>query len=111
MLKILKQEYTLVVGMLAILFFKMAGNTLLGGNNSPILYLLTTGILFYVVMTAIFAVVRHSDAMAIRLGDPYGTLILTLSVVVLKVIMLSSLMLTGDSNPVLARDTLFALIM
>ncbi|PSU34626.1 calcium:proton antiporter [Photobacterium lutimaris] len=111
MFKILKQEYTLITGILAILFFKLGGNSLLVGDNSPALYIVTTGILFAAVMTAIFAVVRHSDALAIKLGDPFGTLILTLSVVLLEVIMVSSVMLTGDSNPVLARDTMFAVVM
>ncbi|MBY6196071.1 calcium:proton antiporter [Vibrio hangzhouensis] len=111
MLKALKQEYTLLIGALAILFFKLVGDTLLTNGLSVIPYVLTTGILFYVVMTAIFAVVRHSDALAIKLGDPYGTLILTLAVVLLEVIMVSSVMLTGESNPVLARDTMFAVVM
>ncbi|MGF1716526.1 calcium:proton antiporter [Photobacterium chitinilyticum] len=111
MFKVFKQEYTLPIGIIAIAFFKLIGNDLLTGGMSLIPYIVTTGILFYVVMTAIFAVVRHSDALAIKLGDPYGTLILTLSVVLLEVIMVSSVMLTGDSNPVLARDTMFAVVM
>ncbi|GAB3527267.1 calcium:proton antiporter [Photobacterium alginatilyticum] len=111
MIKAFKQEYTLPIGIIAIAFFKLIGNGLLTDGTSLILYIVTTGILFYVVMTAIFAVVRHSDALAIKLGDPYGTLILTLSVVLLEVIMVSSVMLTGNSNPVLARDTMFAVVM
>ncbi|MDN3715240.1 calcium:proton antiporter [Vibrio breoganii] len=111
MLKLFKQEYTMLIGIIAILFFKLIGDNLLGSGLSAIPYALITGVLFYVVMTAIFAVVRHSDALAIKLGDPYGTLILTLSVVLLEVIMVSSVMLTGESNPVLARDTMFAVVM
>ncbi|WP_240205616.1 calcium:proton antiporter [Vibrio sp. CyArs1] len=111
MFKALKQEYTLPLGIVAIVFFKLIGDNLLNGSLSVVPYILTTGLLFYVVMTAIFAVVRHSDALAIKLGDPYGTLILTLSVVLLEVIMVSSVMLTGESNPVLARDTMFAVVM
>ncbi|MGR5421769.1 calcium:proton antiporter [Vibrio sp. PNB22_4_1] len=111
MLDLLKQEYKLPLGILAVLFFKLIGDNLLTGGLAPISYVLTTGVLFYVVMVAIFSVVRHSDALAIKLGDPYGTLILTLSVVLLEVIMVSSVMLTGDSNPYLARDTMFAVVM
>ncbi|WP_394131163.1 calcium:proton antiporter [Shewanella maritima] len=111
MLQIFKQEYKLLIGILAVLFFKFIGDDLLASGMSTFSYVLTTAALFYVVMTTIFSVVRHSDALAIKLGDPLGTLILTLSVVLLEVIMVSSVMLTGDSNPVLARDTMFAVVM
>ncbi|WEM43811.1 calcium:proton antiporter [Photobacterium sp. DA100] len=111
MFKLLKQEYTMPVGILAIIFFQLIGDELLSNGLSPAPYMLTTGILFYVAMTTIFAVVRHSDVLAIKLGDPFGTLILTLSVILLEVIMISSVMLTGESNPVLARDTMFAVVM
>ncbi|WP_353499635.1 calcium:proton antiporter [Vibrio chaetopteri] len=111
MLNLIKQEYKLLIGILAVLFFKLVGDGLLSGGLAPLSYVITTGILFYVVMVAIFSVVRHSDALAIKLGDPYGTLILTLSVVLLEVIMVSSVMLTGESNPYLARDTMFAVVM
>ena len=44
-------------------------------------------------------------------GEPYGTLILTLSVISIEVLMISALMLSGSNNPTLARDTMFAVIM
>ncbi|MBY5920264.1 calcium:proton antiporter [Ferrimonas balearica] len=111
MIKALRQETALLAGIIAIVFFSLHGGALLNANSPPAAYIASTGLLFYVVMISIFAVVRHSDALAIKLGDPYGTLILTLSVVLLEVIMVSSVMLTGESNPVLARDTMFAVIM
>lgn len=111
MYKFIKQEKTLFIGVLAVIFFKIWGEALLNIGLGISQYIITTAVLFYVAMTAIFAVVRHSDALAIKLGDPFGTLILTLSVISLEVIMISSVMLTGDPNPVLARDTMFAVIM
>ncbi len=111
MLNALKQEYKLLLGIVAVLFFKLVGDNLLTGELSQFAYISITAVLFYAVMSAIFSVVRHSDALAIKLGDPYGTLILTLSVVLLEVIMVSSVMLTGESNPFLARDTMFAVVM
>jgi Ca2+:H+ antiporter len=57
------------------------------------------------------SVVRHADHLAARLGEPYGTLILTLSVTFIEVICISAVMLHGLNNPTLARDTLFAVIM
>jgi Ca2+:H+ antiporter len=58
-----------------------------------------------------FAVVRHADALAIILGEPYETLILTLAVISIEVMMISAVMLTGSSNPGLARDTMYAVLM
>lgn len=111
MLDMFKQEYKLLLGVFAVLFFKLIGDGLLSGGLAPFTYVIVTTLLFYIVMISIFAVVRHSDSLAIKLGDPYGTLILTLSVVLLEVIMVSSIMLTGGSNPFLARDTMFAVVM
>ncbi|MEZ5861260.1 MAG: hypothetical protein R3D28_20165 [Geminicoccaceae bacterium] len=39
------------------------------------------------------------------LGEPYGTLILTLSVISIEVSLMAAIMLTGEANPTLARDT------
>ncbi|WP_394241337.1 calcium:proton antiporter [Vibrio astriarenae] len=111
MLKFFKQEYVLFIAALTVVFFKTGGDNVLYGQLVSAQGFVFTAVLFIVVMAAIFAVVRHSDALAIKLGDPYGTLILTLSVILLEVVMICSVMLTGDSNPVLARDTMFAVVM
>ena len=66
--------------------------------------------LFAVMLLASFAVVRHADYLAERLREPFGTLILTLSVTSIEVMMISVLMLNGN-NPALARDTMFAVVM
>lgn len=44
-------------------------------------------------------------------GEPYGSLILSLSVVILEVSLISALMATGDAAPALMRDTLYSIIM
>ncbi len=111
MIRFLKEEYILLLGLITVAMFKLAGDDVLSTSITSPLGIVATVALFVVVMMAIFAVVRHSDALAIKLGDPYGTLILTLSVISLEVIMISSVMVTGDSNPVLARDTMFAVVM
>lgn len=67
--------------------------------------------LFAVIMWSAFAVVRHADGLAANLGEPYGTLILTLSVISIEVMMIAAVMVTGEDNPTLARDTMYAVIM
>jgi Ca2+:H+ antiporter len=45
------------------------------------------------------------------LGEPYGTLILTISVISIEVSVISAVMLAGGSGPTLARDTMLAVLM
>ncbi|MGD8275450.1 MAG: calcium:proton antiporter [Thiohalocapsa sp.] len=67
--------------------------------------------LFVVILWAAIRVVHHAECLAVKLGEPYGTLILTLSVITIEVMMIATLMLHGADNPALARDTMFAVIM
>lgn len=67
--------------------------------------------LFVAILGSIFCVVRHADHLAARLGEPYGTLILTIAVTAIEVISISATMLHGANNPTLARDTLFGVVM
>ena len=63
------------------------------------------------MLGSVISVVRHADHLALRLGEPFGTLILTLAVTAIEVISISTTMLHGQHNPTLVRDTLFAVIM
>ncbi len=67
--------------------------------------------LFLAVIWAAFAVVRHADALAEQLGEPLGTVVLTLSVTSIEVLMISSVMLVGADNPELARDAMYSVVM
>ncbi len=67
--------------------------------------------LFFVMLWLAFAVVRHAEGLATLLGEPYGTLILTLSVIGIEVALIASIMITGSNKPTLARDTMFSVIM
>jgi Ca2+:H+ antiporter len=67
--------------------------------------------LFLVLLGSCLSVVRHADHLALRLGEPYGTLILTLSVTIIEVISISAMTTHGAHNPALVRDTIFAVVM
>ena len=69
------------------------------------------GWLFVVILLAAFAVVHHAECLAIKLGEPYGTLILTLSVIGLEVLMIATIMLAKDEDPQMARDTMLGVLM
>ena len=63
-------------------------------HNIPLTVLLFLW-LFGAMMWCAFSVVRHATAIADQLGEPYGTLVLTLSVVVIEVSLLAAIMLHG----------------
>ena len=52
--------------------------------------------LFATVLGWLSASVSHAEQLAIRLGEPYGTLILTLSVTSIEVMSISAVMTHGD---------------
>ena len=67
--------------------------------------------LFGIILWCAVGVMRHADVLAHRLGEPMGALILTLSAVSIEVSIIAVIMLVGDQNPELARDTMFAILM
>lgn len=73
--------------------------------------LLLFGWIFVVLVWASFGVVRHAEGLAILLGEPLGTIILTLSVILIEVAMIAAVTLTGAPNPTLARETMFSVVM
>lgn len=64
-----------------------------------------------VVMLSAFAVVRHAESLAVRLGEPLGTLVLTISVTGIEVMMITAAMSMGHGQPALARDAMFSVVM
>jgi len=74
------------------------------------------GLIFAVALLAIlfgtvFAAVHHAEVIAERVGEPFGTLILTLAVTVIEVALITTIMLGDKPSPALARDTVFAVVM
>ena len=67
-------------------------------------------VLLAVVMWSAFGVVDQADALAERLGEPYGTLVLTLAIVVIEVALIGAVTL-GTDEATLGRDTMFAVLM
>ena len=61
---------------------------------------------------AVIAAVHHAEVVAHRVGEPYGTLVLAVSVTVIEVALIVALMLAGGpAASALARDTVFAAVM
>lgn len=68
-------------------------------------------VLLVILFGTVFAAVHHAEAIAHRIGEPYGTLLLTLSVTIIEVALIATMMLGHREVPTLARDTVFAVVM
>jgi Ca2+:H+ antiporter len=73
--------------------------------------LLSSAVMIVIMFGTVFAAVYHAEVIAHRVGEPFGTLILTLAVTVIEVALIASLMLMPNANAALARDTVFAVVM
>lgn len=78
---------------------------------NPLVFAATFVSLFAVIIGSAFSAARHAEGLAEIFGEPYGTLILTLAVTFIEVMSISAVMLHGDPNPTLVRDTLLAVVM
>jgi Ca2+:H+ antiporter len=67
--------------------------------------------LLVVLFGTVFAAVHHAEVIAERIGEPYGTLLLTLAVTIIEVALIATIMLGEKPVPTLARDTVFAVMM
>ncbi|RNC77228.1 calcium:proton antiporter [Piscirickettsia salmonis] len=106
----IREEYKFLIGLLFVLIFfspqfsqQLVPHSI---NFAAIGFI----VVFIIMIACAFNVVKHADWLAHRFGEPYGTIILTISVISIEVALISAVMLAGGKNPTLARDTMFAVI-
>ncbi|SIS30492.1 Ca2+:H+ antiporter [Chryseobacterium shigense] len=70
-------------------------------------------LLSFFLIGSVLAAVYHSETIAYRVGEPYGTLLLAFAITVIEVSLIISIMLSakGLETISLARDTVFAAVM
>ncbi|GGZ97131.1 sodium-potassium/proton antiporter ChaA [Ignatzschineria ureiclastica] len=108
------KEYAVILAIAVICFDLFFGST----QSTAFLFVINIISLIAILYSA-FSVVRHADVFAHRLGEPYGSLILSLSVVILEVSLITVVMSSSpgpgpdgiDPYATLMRDTLYSLIM
>src|SRR3978361_1451824 len=61
-------------------------------------------VLLVILFGTVFAAVHHAEVIAQRIGEPYGTLLLTLAVTVIEVALIATIMLGAIPVSELARD-------
>ncbi len=64
-----------------------------------------------VIMVCSFGVVTQAEKLADRMGDPYGSLVLTISIVLIEVILISAVMLGPGDHTTIGRDSVMAVSM
>jgi Ca2+:H+ antiporter len=70
------------------------------------------GLVFAALAAAVFTAVHHAEVIALRVGEPFGTLVLALAVTIIEASLIVTLMISGgDAASALARDTVFATVM
>lgn len=80
--------------------------------HSELDVMLAVGVLsIALVFSTVFIALHHAEAIAHRVGEPWGTLVLTFAVTSLEVSIIVSMMLHGANNPTLARESVFSTVM
>lgn len=61
---------------------------------------------------AVFAAVHHAEVLAVRIGEPFGSILLALAITTLEVGLIISVMASGSAGAdAVARDTVFSVVM
>ena len=108
MLQRFKDETYLIVALLVALLAYVFEESLLHGGRS--VAMISTAVLVLVIVLASVRVAHHAEVLAEKVGDPYGTMILTLSAVLVEVVILG-IMMSHEPSPTLVRDTIYAAVM
>jgi Ca2+:H+ antiporter len=89
----------------------LLAHPLLAAPVAAPLLIVALGVIIGMILVCAFGVVKQAEALAHRLGDPYGSLVLTLSIVLIEVILISAVMLGPGEHATIARDSVMAVSM
>ncbi len=108
MLTLIKQEKLLLLALIAACIAYPLEHWLLGSGQ---VVALTGGlVLIGFIVAASMRVAHHAELLAEKVGDPYGTMILTLSAVLVEVVILA-IMMSNEASSTLVRDTIYSAVM
>lgn len=107
----IRGEFPLLIGLGTVVIFWSTGSRLVEIIAHPVTLIVVFLWLFAVILWSAVSVARHADCLAVKWGEPYGTLVLTLSAISIEVVMVSTAMLHGENNPTLGRDAIFSVMM
>ncbi|WP_055047432.1 calcium:proton antiporter [Devosia sp. A16] len=102
---------TLAIAWGVVAVFMLGGPAWLHDPIDPLVAVICFVVIFATILVAAFGVVHEADYLSHRLGEPYGTLTLTLSIVSIEVILIAAVLLGPGENPTIGRDSIFAVMM
>ena len=103
----LKQETFLLLAVAAACFAYPLEHAMLSHGHGVAL---AAGIaLIVAIICASLRVAHHAELLAQKVGDPYGTMILTLAAVLVEVVILG-IMMSNEPSPTLVRDTIYSAV-
>lgn len=100
----------LLLGWAAVAGLALTGDLLAPPVPGPLL-VGALAVVVAVILVCAFGVVHEAEHLARRLGDPYGSLVLTLSIVVIEVVLISAVMLGPGDHTTIGRDSVMAVSM
>lgn len=108
MLAVLKQEKFLIVAAAVAFAALPLEHAILAAGQLP--SLVAALLLVGTILLVSLRVAHHAEVLAEKVGEPYGTMILTLAAVLVEVVILA-IMMTHTSSPTLVRDTIYSAVM
>jgi Ca2+:H+ antiporter len=108
MIELLKQERLLAIAVLAMGVALPLEHAALAAGQAVSLSVAVA--LVGAILLASVRVAHHAEVLAEILGEPYGTMILTLSAVLVEIVILVIVM-SHSAAPTLARDTVYSAVM
>ncbi|MBX8535054.1 calcium:proton antiporter [Pseudomonas cichorii] len=105
---LLRQEKFLLLAIIAT-FVAYPLEHMLLGNGQTVALIAGLALVGFIVCASL-RVAHHAEQLAEKVGDPYGTMILTLSAVLVEVVILA-IMMSNEPSPTLVRDTIYAAVM
>lgn len=104
----IRQERLLLIPIFAAILALALEHAILGAGQ--VASLLGAAALIAAIVVGSMRVAHHAEILAHKVGDPYGTMILTLSAVAVEVLILA-IMMSNGSSPTLVRDTIYSAVM
>lgn len=108
MLTYLREETFLLLAVVAALVAMPYEHELLA--HGQLVALIGGIVLVLFIVSASMRVAHHAELLAQKVGDPYGTMILTLAAVLVEVVILA-IMMRNEPSPTLVRDTIYSAVM
>ena len=103
-------KYVIPISCLALAVAIQLSNVPVGAGRHGI-GIIVSALAISLLLATVFVVLQHAEALALRLGQPYGTLVLTFAVTTVEVSIIIEMMLHGENNPTLARESVFSTVM